>query len=1640
MANLPEGWEADYDGSRWFYRYKTTGLTQYHFPRPGDEFPELVGIGFGPLDLTPKNGLGDEYQGALKNAVSETSNVRKTNLTDGNDHMGATGYFDPDNFMYFGLNDISPAGNESNTTTDITTESTSPMAELGSTQVRSPVGFISELASSDTAKCAEELAPIELDATQISQTPSKSNVHRNGIAELSTEKSPRKEKVPVQHPVQTMEPVDEYPLVSASFAYPPLKKVAKPADDINTEPPQVEQKVIASQRPVATYLENNENETWKPTSRIANEEARNPNRNSITLSGIPVLQSQNTELGPIDQKRHSLSRPVESPGEISDHPGIQKPSDPRLSTTTSTSPSEVEPSPIPTVLRPDHDLHGTSGNQRPTKSHTDMARPGTHRVNTLPNPPSSYTPSLLKIGGPGIQVSQEISAATGSTAEQSKLHNPVTASPVPNGQGASTQKPHQPLEHSHSAVDEPIPVVAPISTSRPQKPASPDWMLNTSFQGSIPSSPAPQNKPQSQPVVSQSSGNASATMGLASIPVRPHPASQQGRPPSIGSPGPNSTAQVPAPSTVPQGSPLKPSGQPIQTHNYHKPSISVSSQNSPQVSQGSSTTHMSSSNTQAQGQVVINNTYNSQTPIQRPNHGTPATIQSLVGPSASFSNQPATVHAISSNPQRPPSSSPSSPRPQNNQQAPAPHTMNQQPNQNTAMGIAIGQHKPQSPSPIANPVSPLQSQVSSPAPSIASLNRPPSSASSHTYGSAQSVAAQNRPPNTSTPHQYTHQNTYQNTAQVIRPTMAQTSQSQVNQQATIQQVTNQQVIQSPSPSTTGGSKPFPMLPGQVTPLPSQMGSPPTFIPNNSAPATTAPAHHGQGQTALGYPTQQQAGPQQIVQATVQRPPQPQLMNGNHSQLSGSPIPGQPTQMILQHGQPRPTIQGAPGQQPANGQNIPTYIPQSPDSINQISNGQNGQVVANMTHGAHAQSPASYGVQSPISQQFSGQSPIQGQQQQTQTPGLYSNFPQISGQSKPFTSAQAAAALSDAGKKMKKWAKKTWQNPALKQSSAAIGGAIIAESMGMNGTTGAALGNNIYSNYQGQPQGQLQGGQQQRPPSLQHAYTAPPQTQTVQGANIASPQMQAMNRPPLQQGSQPVGVQTPGRPPMVQNPGLPGTLMNYNAAQPNMTNQQTSYQIPRPPVGRPQLSQMQQRPQIQQQMQQPAAFGQPAYQTLPNQPVFQGPPGQPLYQVHPNQIMPLNQPGYQAPGTADAYVAIGATIGGALTALSGSKNNGPAPVAQQHQAAPTEQQHYSQQPEPQPQHEPQHQTYSEQQHGGQSEQHHTGQSEQYHGGEGHTEQQQQHTNQPEPHHESYSGQHQETYTETHQQAHAEQSYTSHNEQPNAEYPPEDQPTYSAPGPAQSQPAPAPSEPYFAPQPETAMMINNTVINNIENNTAIAESTQTNANYVDDSNYINNSNSISNSNVDSNSNTTQVVVVDTTQMNMNYADNSHVDNTSASAANYTTSAQPPAFAAAVDTDPTVNADNTAQAGVFSEATTYVDFSNMNMDMGANPDMNAFADNPTITTTTMYADTSSYAVDANYMDANANATYIDSTAVVDVSMNMNVNVDMMSQTGYVDDMSMMTTAATMEGSVSVDASASYMEVGAVDYSGGDWGGGEW
>lgn len=110
---LPEGWESDYDGRRWYYRYKPSGIIQYHFPRPGDEYPDYIGSD-APVSLAPEELLESQKQvqrtntggarpGARKRTVSHLTSAAgpvPTSLDEDVD-LGE-GQFRYEDFMYFG--------------------------------------------------------------------------------------------------------------------------------------------------------------------------------------------------------------------------------------------------------------------------------------------------------------------------------------------------------------------------------------------------------------------------------------------------------------------------------------------------------------------------------------------------------------------------------------------------------------------------------------------------------------------------------------------------------------------------------------------------------------------------------------------------------------------------------------------------------------------------------------------------------------------------------------------------------------------------------------------------------------------------------------------------------------------------------------------------------------------------------------------------------------------------------------------------------------------------------------------------------------------------------------------------------------------------------------------------------------------------------------------------------------------------------------------------------------------------------------------------------------------------------------------------------------------------------------------------
>ncbi|KAK3299376.1 uncharacterized protein B0H64DRAFT_305462, partial [Chaetomium fimeti] len=125
MAGLPENWEWDYDGKRWFYRYKPTGLIQFTFPKPGDEFPEFVDDTSEPPDLPPEEKLVSQQQVKRRSTLGEsqskqTSTAARRDRAPSNavsdiDDGGGPFWLQPDGLMYMGpgaYNDISPLQEE----------------------------------------------------------------------------------------------------------------------------------------------------------------------------------------------------------------------------------------------------------------------------------------------------------------------------------------------------------------------------------------------------------------------------------------------------------------------------------------------------------------------------------------------------------------------------------------------------------------------------------------------------------------------------------------------------------------------------------------------------------------------------------------------------------------------------------------------------------------------------------------------------------------------------------------------------------------------------------------------------------------------------------------------------------------------------------------------------------------------------------------------------------------------------------------------------------------------------------------------------------------------------------------------------------------------------------------------------------------------------------------------------------------------------------------------------------------------------------------------------------------------------------------------------------------------------------------
>lgn len=1326
MSALPEGWEWDYDGTRWLYRYKPTGLVQYHFPKPGDEFPEYVGFGIGSSDLEPEERLASDMQmkrrdaqsGTQSSSVPNSSSQRKKKQVGESDEIGATGYFDPEGFMYLG-----PGGHGDTITFHEEEEQDGPMEmdntsvdrqrHSNATQVKGqeplslvsqPLGglsdvpipgsaisthvapnqFFAELATHDTQKCADELAPIELDAAQ--------SFTRTALAEMSSEgpNGPNTEKGSNSHssPSAPVHPTAAHPQMYASFAFRPLDRdqtsSQSPNESSDTNSGNTQHSSITSSQGSIPF------QAWRPGTIPDTGETSKPKRSSLAPSGTSIMEFKNHELAHLDQRRYSFPAKVPNSA-INRHPTILTPSAvPRSSSRErSCSTPGPPPSPIPTVLRPatrsesplsqshhgntlpssnpdmtplrDTDLthcpsvlkpaklsysrpHAStiSGNiviapglkppaqsspplksgdlhHTPAQGHHDNKepplrmpdfpdyddRPLPHRVNTMPDhlPSQSHAPSPKRAGlGPGFYVFHEIKPGK----------DPLDLDTTQGTEVQELSAAERPVELSSDSVvptNNSVTQAAPGHDGQAQVTSEHGNSLEHTtahdIHGQTSSNAAASHQPQSSPSSHTNETDPTTTQSAASNPTKPVATTTSQEHTTISanhnSDSPNSTS----------GSVVKPN-QSSQSNHVATTSNSHSASNG--ALPGSSTASMSpnfATLPQKHAMPGSQPSNNAQFPPSAPGggpgsqvevplpiysapqgHGTIQGLHDTTPPSnPPLQAEPQQVHAqtpATINTERPPTSDQEKPshnystqhvqRPPHSPQKPTvagnlnglPHQeLNPYPVQQPAVGVPNKlptwptSEYSQYPSPMTSPASLAQSQVSSPAASIASLHQPPPLASALGHSSFQSMFSPGLA-SPGVPAQTQMQS--QHTSPPTRPPV------------------NHAQTAPPAPVT---SPPQPLTTAHRPPAGHQMGGVP-HNPNNGVPVGTG------GQSSFPSQTQQ----------TMHRPPQgiqtpPTLIPSSSSypmppkpqQLPGTGVAGQTTAQMPMHQpvqQQQQQQQQLQYQQPPQQQSVQPIIPQLGNIQGQghpHTHTPQGQVMPSptSTHPLNSQQPV-YGPQSQTAGPQNANSPVNGlPSQQAQTP----------------SNGNPAASLSNVGQDVKKWAKKVWKSPAFQQTTTAIGGALFAESMGGDGVAGAMAANQIYNTSQAQQQAHpqsLQQGQQplqpQRPPYV-HAQTAPSQ---IQRPPNPRPTLQSAHQPVP--NGQPGGVQTPSRPYAIQNPPMQGAPMQMQQrppAQPPMVNQSSQgqqglYAVSQPP------------PQTQGQYitNQPILYSPPPEQTIINQ--------------------------------------------------------------------------------------------------------------------------------------------------------------------------------------------------------------------------------------------------------------------------------------------------------------------------------------------------------------------------------------------------------------------------------------------------------
>ncbi|KAK8054648.1 hypothetical protein PG994_009715 [Apiospora phragmitis] len=1135
MSVLPEGWEWDYDGTRWLYRYKPSGLVQYHFPKPGDEFPEYVGFGIGSFDLEPEERLASDIQTKRRDTLGGTQSGAVPNLSQRQkkppaeiDEIGATGYFDPEEFMYLGPGgyaDVltSPEEEDGNRLTGMENISVGGQVSSNATQVgheplplvSQPSGgpndapgsgfqasthipsheFLAELASQDTQKCADELAPSELDASH--------SFTGTALAELSSEgpSGPPPEKGPTgantnnhsapSAPIQ--QPIGAYPLVYASFSFRPSDKDhtsgQSPSDSsINSSGNVHHNSTTASPQEGAIF------QAWKPGTKPDADESGLPKRSSLVPWGSSLMEFQNRELGHLDQRRYSSPAQVPTSA-INRHPTVLTPSmGPRSSSRDRPcSTPGFRHSPIPAVLRP------ANRSESPlSQSQTESIAPSSNQE-TIPLRDTDLThcPSVLKPA-----------KACHSRPHASTISGSVNAAPGLRPAGLSPPPLKTERMHHHGSKDPPL-----------RMPDFPDY-------NDHPHPHRVNTMPDQLP--SQSHAPSSLGSGLGPGFFVFH-AIKPGKDPLVS----EITQVMEAQELSTTERPVELSLDPIVPSKISATQVAtVQGQQAQATSEyGNSLGHMTTQ----------------QAPIQTNSSNAPSS-QPQLAPS-SHTNE--TVHdadqSAASEPQRPVTAT-------NGSQTPA-----------TSQGTA------------AFPASQTPNSSSSTSGSLAKLDQ--SSQTNHmgtpTVNNADLVSNGSLSGSA--------------TADLITnfaplPQTPSISESQASSTTTQQPMPSEPHF----PLSTPGDGPESHVQAPA-PIPSvyqdhdtiqglQHSKPPPNPPSQIKPQQVHTQQSSTMNTEWPPAAYQEKPPQSAAPQQVQRPP---------SQSSETSCDGQ--------SQWRDTSGAKPISFPAANYGNPEQITNATyfailavsvtHDIAGIFGTKSGFIPGSL-HCLPLSSATTIFCSShtpPAAGHQSANSPVHApQSQQAQAPY----------QTQSPSNGNAPASLGNVGQDMKKWAKKMWKSPTFQQTTAVIGGALMAESMGGDGVAGAMAAHQLYNTSQDQQPGQ-QPPRPHRPPHV-HAQTAPPQSQGLPGPR---PNMQPVQQPAS--NFQPGGVQAPGQPYAVQNPPMQGAPMQMQQ---------------RPPAQAPMMSPPTQGQQGQYAMNQPPPQTQGQY--IANQ--------QPQYYIPPSEHGTINQ--------------------------------------------------------------------------------------------------------------------------------------------------------------------------------------------------------------------------------------------------------------------------------------------------------------------------------------------------------------------------------------------------------------------------------